>query len=84
MCTRSTLPQAEVERPQDPSTPESSPVTSLKGLSIGPYGPYNEPLLPPSKDMQNIVGDMLSMAGGVASVLLQIAVCKPFSTVISL
>ena len=83
MCTRGTMSQTEVKRPHGPSAPESSSVTSLKGLDIGPYGPYNEPLLQPSKDMQNIVGDMLSMAGGVAAVLLQIAVCKLFSRIIS-
>lgn len=48
---------------------------------MGPYGAYNEPLLPPSEDMRDIVGDMLSMAGGTAAVLLQIAVCEfPQST----
>jgi uncharacterized protein (DUF2236 family) len=46
---------------------------------MGPYGAYNEPLLPPSKEMKNIVGDTLSMAGGVAAVLLQIAVCRILS-----
>jgi len=41
---------------------------------MGPYGAYNEALLPPSKDMKQIVGDMISMSGGTAAVLLQIAV----------
>jgi len=73
MCTRGTVPQTEEKCPHV-SPPQSSPTTSIhKESDIGPYGPYNEPLLPPSEDMKNIVGDMISMYGGVAAVLLQIA-----------
>lgn len=39
----------------------------------GPYGAYHTPILPPSAEMRAIVGDAMSMAGGVAAVLLQIA-----------
>jgi uncharacterized protein (DUF2236 family) len=54
----------------DPS-PKSS--LSTPDEKTGPYGPYNTPLLPPSDTMRKIVGDAMSMAGGVAAVLLQIA-----------
>jgi len=77
MCTRSTLPQTEEKCPSPPSNPQSSSTTSLtKKANVGPYGAYNEPLLPPSKEMKDIVGDFLSMSGGIAAVLLQIAVCE--------
>jgi uncharacterized protein (DUF2236 family) len=39
----------------------------------GPFGAYNDPILPASDELRKIVGDMISMAGGVAAVLLQIA-----------
>jgi hypothetical protein len=59
-----------------PCSPKASSTASLKNsaLEMGPYGAYNEALLPPSKDMKQIVGDMISMSGGTAAVLLQIAV----------
>jgi hypothetical protein len=75
MCTRGTLPQMEENSPHAPSTPKSASTLSVqKEADVGPYGAYNEPLLPPSEDMKRIVGDMISMYGGVAAVLLQIAV----------
>jgi hypothetical protein len=75
MCTRS-LTQNQPIPPDHPSFP--SPTTSStpsisNEKGIGPYGVYNEPVLPASEDMKKIVGDMISMAGGVAAVLLQIA-----------
>jgi hypothetical protein len=78
MCTRGTLPQTEEKSPHAPSTPQSSTASLKKELDVGPYGAYNEAVLPPSDDMRKIVGDMLSMAGGVAAVLLQIAVRTTF------
>lgn len=60
------------EHPGSPkSSNPSSPVDSYE--KSGPYGPYNTPILPPSAEMRAIVGDAMSMAGGVAAVLLQIA-----------
>jgi uncharacterized protein (DUF2236 family) len=67
MCTRgATISSGE----HDPS-PKSS--LSTPDEKTGPYGSYNTPLLPPSDTMRKIVGDAMSMAGGVAAVLLQIA-----------
>jgi len=80
MCTRSTLPRTDEKCPHTSPSQISSTTSLEKKPEIGPYGPYNEPLLPPSKDMKNIVGDMMSMYGGVAAVLLQIAVCPTIST----
>lgn len=78
MCTQGTLFQTEEKYFHEPSTPQQSTVSIKLGRETGPYGAYNEPVLPPSEDMQKIVGDMISMAGGVAAVLLQIAVCYIF------
>ena len=60
------MPSAE----HDP-TPKSS--LSTPDEKTAPYVPYNTPILPPSDLMRKIVGDAMSMAGGVAAVLLQIA-----------
>jgi len=57
-----------------PSPPSSSSASVEKANPMsGKYGQYFDPVLPPSKEMKAIVGDMMSMAGGVAAVLLQIA-----------
>jgi hypothetical protein len=73
MCTRSTSPQTE-EKCLHPSSPSVLPTLDDSAHEIGPYGAYHEALLPPSEDMKKIVGDMMSMSGGTAAVLLQIAV----------
>lgn len=76
MCTRGTIPQMEEKNPH---TSSSSPPNTSSNASFkkddrtGPFGPYYDPLLPASDDMKRIVGDMISMAGGVAAVLLQVA-----------
>jgi hypothetical protein len=74
MCTRGiTSIPSPVEYPgsQKSSSKDSSSVEMDE--KIGPYGLYNTPILPPSAEMKAIVGDAMSMAGGVAAVLLQIA-----------
>lgn len=76
MCTRgASIPTMEEKCPhpagqQLPSPPSST--NSIKKPS-GPYGAYNDPILPASNEIRKIVGDMISMAGGVAAVLLQVA-----------
>lgn len=76
MCTRGTLPLTEEKNPHGhpPSPTTTSSDTSIKkDGKNGPFGPYYDPLLPASDDMKRIIGDMISMAGGVAAVLLQVA-----------
>lgn len=55
-----------------PPTTSSSTSIKIEGKS-GSFGTYNDPLLPASDDMKKIVGDLISMAGGIAAVLLQVA-----------
>jgi len=66
-------------------TPNSTSASSLeKDLEKGPdyeiglttggiFGRYHDPVLPASRETKKIVSDMISLAGGSAAVLLQIA-----------
>lgn len=78
MCTRGQVLLVTEEKYPHPGMTLPSPLTTSSNTSIksgkpGPFGPYNDPILPASDDMKKIVGDLISMAGGVAAVLLQIA-----------
>jgi len=80
MCTRGTAISTSIDSkaPLHPfSTPPSSSVsiTDIEKSSTGSgqYGEYFNPVLPASKEMRDIVGDTVSMFGGIAAVLLQIA-----------
>lgn len=64
---------SELKAPH-PLTPSTSSSTDEKpSPGSGKYGAYYDPVLPASKEMKDIVGNMMSMAGGVKAVLFQIA-----------
>ena len=75
MCTRSLTQNQPIppDHPFFPSPTTSSTPSISNEKGIGPYGVYNEPVLPAREDTKKIVRDIISMAGGVAAVLLQIA-----------
>lgn len=76
MCTRGQYQMSETKSPHDftpPSSSNSIEKSEKSSAGFGKYGEYFDPLLPASKEMRDIVGDGISMAGGVAAVLLQIA-----------
>jgi uncharacterized protein (DUF2236 family) len=76
-----TPPAAAADAPAPTVTISSEPPAELNEKAEadtraqGPYGAYNEPVLPPntSKEFAKVVGDQISLAGGLAAVLLQIA-----------
>lgn len=83
MCTRNMVqvPPSDKDAPESPFHDVSSSSSlekpklssSTTDAKMGPYGAYHDPLLPPSDLLKRIVGDGISMSGGPAAVLLQIA-----------